>query len=127
MHDFTLDGTGAQAHTLDLKVNGSALFVDAARVFALAAGVAETSTARRLRGAAAVWRQDEAATEAWVRAFELLQGLRLRHQRTQLRDDQEPDNRLNPNHLNDLDRRILKESLRQAKLLQEAMEKNFQF
>jgi len=127
LHDFTLDGVGEQAHTLDLKVHGSAIFVDAARLFALAAGVAETPTVRRLRGAAAVWRQDEAATEAWIRAFELLQGLRLRHQRDQLRLGREPDNRINPRHLNDLDRRILKESLKQAKWLQEAMERNFQF
>ncbi len=127
LHDFSLNGVGEQANTLDLKVNGSALFVDAARIFALAAGVAETNTAHRLRGAATLWHQDEAATEAWIRAFELLQGLRLRHQRAQYREGRTPDNRLDPSQLNELDRRILKESLKQAKWLQEAMKRNFQF
>ncbi len=127
LHDFTLDGAGAQAHTLDLKVHGSALFVDAGRIFALAAGLTDTNTVHRLRRSAALWHQDEAATEAWIRAFELLQGLRLRHQCAQYRMGHEPDNRIDPNHLNDLDRRILKESLKQAKGLQEAMKRNFEF
>ena len=84
---------------LDLKGRGSRLFVDAARVLALAQGAAETGTAARLRAAG------EAAA---VQAFHYVQGLRLREQ----------GNRLRVDVLSVLDRRTLKEALRQAAALQ---------
>ena len=40
-------------HKLDLKLNGITPFVDAARIFGLAAGVSQTSTIQRLRASAA--------------------------------------------------------------------------
>ena len=46
VRDFVVDGG-----TLDLKLNGVSPFVDAARIFSLAAGSGETSTIRRLRAA----------------------------------------------------------------------------
>ena len=45
MRDFVV----GKEHTLDLKVNGVTPFVDAARIFSLAAGVTHTSTIQRLR------------------------------------------------------------------------------
>lgn len=127
VRDFVTDGEGEAAGTLDLKINGATLFVDAARIFALAAGSAETTTAGRLRAAAAAWKLDEAEVGGWIVAFHHIQGLRLRLHLQQLAQEQPLGNRVNPDDLSTLDRTFLKESLRQAKKLQGRLESYFQF
>lgn len=124
--DFVLraDGDGG---TLDLKINGATPFVDAARILGLAAGSAETNTVARLRAAGAQWRMDAAEIEAWVQAFLFIQLLRLRQQHEQRGRGEPPDNRIDPDALNHLDRRILKEAFRQARKLQSRLETYFQF
>jgi len=47
VRDFVVESEGEHANTLDLKLNGSTPFVDAARVFALATGAEATGTAAR--------------------------------------------------------------------------------
>jgi CBS domain-containing protein len=121
---------GPHAGTIDLKSHGTRIFVDAARTFALGLGIAETNTAQRLRLAARRLNVDERETDATVDAFEFLQMLRLRVQRGGF-DDTEREagkaapgrNRLNPDALNELDRRLLKEALRQARSLQHLLER----
>jgi CBS domain-containing protein len=113
-----LSDDAAHPHTLDLKLNGATPFVDAARIFSLAAGSSQTNTAGRLREAAPPLRIPEHELADWNRAFHFLQLLRLRHQHTQLRTGRMPDNHVDPDTLNPLDRRILKEALRQARKVQ---------
>ena len=84
---------------IDLKALGTRPFVDAARVLALAAGSPETGTAARLRAA---------GESTAVEAFHYLQVLRLR----------KLGNRIRVDELNPIDRRVLKESFRQAVRLQ---------
>lgn len=91
-----------QADEIDLKGHGARLFVDAARVLALAHGDGETSTAARLR---------RAGEPAAADAFHHIQALRLRIE----------GNRLRVGDLNDLDRRVLKEALRQCGELQQRL------
>jgi CBS domain-containing protein len=108
-------------HTLDLKLNGITPFVDAARIFGLAAGVTHTSTLQRLRASAATFNIHPAEAEAWIDAFLFIQVLRMRHHdaaRVQGSGDAVPDSRINPKQLHELDRRILKEAFRQARKLQ---------
>ena len=110
-----------RGHTLDLKLNGITPFVDAARIFALAAGVAATNTVQRLRPAAAKLNIPQAETEAWVGALHFIQLLRLRHQHGEGSSGENSAgnaNAIDPDKLNDLDRRILKEAFRQARKLQ---------
>jgi CBS domain-containing protein len=90
------------ADELDLKVSGARLFVDGARVLALAAGSAETNTAARLAAAG-----EGTAAEA----FQYLQTLRLRHE----------SNRVSVADLSDIDRRVLKGAFRAASLLQQRL------
>jgi CBS domain-containing protein len=90
------------AAELDLKLAGTRPFVDAARVLALAAGVAETGTAPRLHAAG------EATA---VEAFHYLQTLRLRSDA----------NRVRVEELSDIDRRVLKGAFRQAAILQQRL------
>ncbi len=118
VRDFVLSDNDAHPHTIDLKLNGATPFVDAARIFALAAGSPQTNTAKRLREAAHALHIPDTELADWNRAFHFLQLLRLRHQHGQQRTGTLPDNHLNPDSLNPLDRRILKEALRQARKVQ---------
>jgi CBS domain-containing protein len=72
---------------------------------------------------------------AIVDAFHFIQLLRLRNQEDAAAADVEGSdaqaeesypNRINPDELNELDRRILKEALRQARKLQSRLELDFQ-
>jgi CBS domain-containing protein len=126
LRDFTLPGGGEHPHTIDLKVNGATLFIDAVRVLALASGVVQTNSARRLQAWAAARSLPTTEVDAWIGGFQFLQLTRLRHQQKQIAKGETPDNYLNPDHLNDLDRRILKEALRQARMLQGRLALDFQ-
>lgn len=112
---------------LDLKVNGITPFVDAARIFSLAAGVAQTNTIQRLRASAERMRLLPAEIDAWVDALLYIQVLRLRHHHeAQVKGGEALDNRIDPRQLNELDRRILKEAFRQARKLQARLALEYQ-
>ncbi len=118
VRDFVFSDDQKHPHTIDLKMNGATPFVDAARIFALAAGSPQTNTAKRLREAAQALHIPDHELADWNRAFHFLQLLRLRHQHSQQRAGEIPDNHVDPDTLNPLDRRILKEALRQARKVQ---------
>ncbi len=113
------------AGTVDLKLQGTAIFVDAARLYGLAHGVAATGTRERLEAAGAHMGVPGAEYEAWVGGFEFLQMLRLRIQ-LESRGGEAHPNRLELASLNDIDRRILKESFRFARLLQQRLHLDYE-
>ncbi len=117
IRDFAFDGNKRFPHTLDLKACGSRLFVDAARIIALAYGVAHTGTAQRLRAVAESMHFAKDDLAAMVEGFYFMQMLRLRHQQGN-GIDPESANRIDPDSLNELDRHILKEAFKQARKLQ---------
>lgn len=118
-------GHGLQANTVDLKTQGSRPIVDAARIYALAAGLAQTNTAERLRASGVRLNVPPEEIEAMVDAFHFLLLLRLRHQYL-ASGDPGGINRIDPEGLNALDRRILKEAFRQARDLQTRLQLDFQ-
>lgn len=118
VRDFVVDSGGEHPNTLDLKRNGITPFVDAARIYSLATGIAHTNTAQRLRLAAPKLNIAASEAEAWIDALYFIQFLRLRQQNEELAVGRAMNNRINPDQLNDLDRRILKEVFRQARKLQ---------
>jgi CBS domain-containing protein len=118
VRDFVVASRGAHARTVNLKLNGASPFVDAARIYALAAGAPHTNTLERLRAAAGHARFSSEQVEAWGQAFAFIQLLRLRRQHLEADASTDSGNHLDPNRLNELDRRILKESFRQARKLQ---------
>ena len=124
-HDFAVEARGPHAGTVDLKCGAAALFVDAARVYALAAGEGAPGTEERMRGAAAAAGVDRREVEGWVDAFHFIQVLRLRTQLEHDRSGLAPSNRLDPYALNPLERRFFRESLRQAVVVQKRMEAAF--
>ena len=93
---------------IDVKAAGAMHLVGAARVHALALGLAETSTVDRVlgAGAAGVYTGGE-ATEI-VDAFEHLLQLRLVGQLARLAEGQPPDNRIDPRRLSRRDAVLLR-------------------
>jgi CBS domain-containing protein len=124
--DFKVSQRIGRSGVLDLKLNGATLFIDAARLLALASGTRATGTGQRLQQSVEELQLDSREGDAWREAFWFLQLLRLKHQHAQLEAGQAADNLLDPAHLNDLDRRILKESFVQARKLQTLLRLEYQ-
>ncbi len=124
--DFSVARKGAEKDTLDLKVQGLTPFVDGARLLALAHGVEAISTLERLRQLTQrgiIEAQDGAAYEE---AYHYIQLIRMQHHQAQARAAQAYSNRIDPDDLNHLDRRILRESFRQAQRLQSSLALRYQ-
>lgn len=113
---------------VDLKLRGTAIFVDVARLQSLALGIAETSTRRRFEAIARQRGVKQQRRDAWLSAFEFLQMLRLR---IQLDGPENPGwvpghpNKLELSTLTDIDRRLLKESFRIARELQQRIQLDY--
>ncbi len=112
---------GAQAW-VDLKLGGTAVFVDGARLLSLAHGVAATTTRERLLGSAQRRGLPGDEAQTWVDAFEWLQMLRLRRQ---VGGATAHPNRVDLHSLSGIDARLLKEALRAARSLQQRIELDF--
>ena len=139
LRDFVADDSEVPG-TIDLKKYGARPFIDAARILALKHGVAASNTAERIRVAAPRMRMQPEEAAAIIDSFHFVQLLRLRNQEGAIPRDTASKaagavpmnaplaypNRVNPDELNALDRRILKEALRQARKLQSRLQMDFQ-
>ena len=120
--DFVVSRKGNdKTPTLDLKEQGLTPFVDGARLLALANGVGETNTLDRLRQLIDAGVIEAKDGSAYKEAYQFIQQTRMQHHQQQARLGQPYSNRLDPDTLNHLDRRILKESFRQAQRLQASL------
>jgi CBS domain-containing protein len=124
--DFITEESSDGMAFIDLKKSAARLFVDSARVLALAAGAAQTNTVQRIRSAGAILKMTEDDVNSAADGFLFIQQLRLRSQLTSDTGNRAFANRIFPNKLNEVDRRILKESLRQARRLQSRLALDFQ-
>jgi CBS domain-containing protein len=104
------DGEGRDV--IDLKVRGTALIVDLARLYALSAGRTETNTIGRLRVAVSDSDLSEKGAEELIAAFELISQIRLRHQYEQVRQDEKVTNYVPMAMINALERRELKSAMK---------------
>ncbi|MDX2217712.1 MAG: DUF294 nucleotidyltransferase-like domain-containing protein [Burkholderiales bacterium] len=131
LRDFVPDDSEFPG-TIDLKRYGARPFIDAARIFALAHGVSATNTAERLRVAGPRMRLSAEEIVSAIDGFHFIQMLRLRSSDPEAGDPATgnpiplPPNRVDPERLSALDRRILKEALRQARKLQSRLELDYQ-
>jgi len=117
--EVTTEG-GKSGEGLDLKKYGSRLFVDAARILALAEGVRAVNTGERLRTAGRAAGLSESEVAAVDAAFSQILRLRLEHQ---LLGD--AIHGVHPEQLHELDRAILRESLKQARRIQQRLKLNY--
>lgn len=126
IRDFLTDLEPGQPGKIDLKKYGSRIFVDVARIYAMASGVHNTNSIQRLRLAAQRLsiRSDE--IDAVLEGLNFIQLLRLQHQYLEGEPGTQGDNLIDPDTLNELDRRILKESFRQARKIQTRLKLDYQ-
>ena len=124
--DFVVARSGIDKDTLDLKVQGLTPFVDGARLLALANGIGAVGTLERLRALIAKGVIDALDGAAYEEAYHFIQQTRMQQHQLQARDELPYANRLDPDSLNLLDRRILRESFRQAQRLQSSLATRYQ-
>jgi CBS domain-containing protein len=126
VRDFVVSNEPDHPNSLDLKVQGLTPFVDGARILGLAHRVRETSTLERLKALGEAGHVPKKEEKAWRDAYAYIQFLRMRQHHEQEARGETTSNRVNPDHLNELDRRILKESFRQARKLQSRIALDYQ-
>ncbi len=124
--DFSTEKDADGVQRFDLKVRGLTPFVDAARVLSLEAGCAESNTPLRLRELANAGVLSDEDAGAFERSFAFVQLLRMREHQRQSAAGEPMGNRLDPEELNPMDRRILKEAFREARRLQKKLEVRYQ-
>ncbi|NWC10008.1 CBS domain-containing protein [Pseudomonas agarici] len=124
--EFVLSRKGTDKATLDLKIQGLTPFVDGARLLALANGIEASNTLARLQQL--VVREVIAPLDgaAYEEAYHFIQQTRMQQHQLQTRANLPYSNRVDPESLNHLDRRILREALRQAQRLQRSLALRYQ-
>jgi signal-transduction protein with cAMP-binding, CBS, and nucleotidyltransferase domain len=123
--DFVVAGEGDHPGTIDAKLDGTGVYVEAARIYGLASGCTAAGTEARLRHACEKLGLAHLDVEAWVDGFLFLQGLRLRHQYQLVQAGKPLHNHVDPEALNPLDRTFLREALKQAGQLQKRVRRAF--
>jgi len=122
---FVLDKSGEHEGELSLKLGGSIYIVDCIRTFALAKGVQDANTLRRLN-ALVDCNVFSAATAEHIRAaFEALSFLRLRHEITQLEAGRPPAHHIDPNTLSKTEQDLLREAFQAVSKLQDSTKHYF--
>ncbi len=121
LREFILARSGSEKDTLDLKVQGLGPFVDGARLLALANGITASNTLTRLQMLRDAGVIEPLDADAYVEAYQFIQLVRMQQHQLQDADGKAFSNRIDPDQLNHLDRRILRESFRQAKRLQASL------
>ena len=110
--------------TIDLKLQGTAIVVDVARIYSLAHGIEVMNTRERLAAVGRALNIPDAESAAWITAFEFLQTQRLAVQISKARVTGNP-NVIDINTLNSVDRSILKEALLKVRSLQQLLQLDY--
>jgi CBS domain-containing protein len=112
---------GKEAAVVDLKLNGTVPFVDAARLLSLANGIRATGTVERFEALSGQGVVPAPEVRGWVDSFQFFQSLRLRAQHIGEAGEGGNPNTLDTRTLSGLDRRILKEAFREAHRVQQRL------
>jgi len=110
--------------TIDLKLQGTAIIVNVARIYSLAHGIEATNTRERLAAVGRALHVPESESAAWITAFEFLQTQRLAVQIGEAKIGGNP-NVINIDKLNSVDRSILKEALSEVRSLQQRLQLDY--
>jgi CBS domain-containing protein len=124
--DFSLDKKGVEKDTLDLKIKGLTPFVDGARVLALSHGIESSNTLERFRQLVNKGVIERLDGDAYAEAYHFIQLIRMQQHQQQARNELAYTNRIYPDELNHLDRRILREAFRQGQRLQSSIAFRYQ-
>lgn len=118
---FKLERGGEHEHELNLKLRGIGPIVDIARLFALESGAAETSTIDRINALKDTHPVMREVGDEMIQAFEYITLLRIQHQFGRIQMGMQPDNFINPDKLNSLERKSLKEAFQLISKVQELL------
>ena len=122
---FVVEQSGEHKNELDLKLFGTWPIVNAARLFALDAGIDQTNTVDRLNALEAAKYGDPGLLDDLREAFEFLTALRLERQLEQKAAGQPINNYLSPSALSNLQKSLLKEAFQTIVRVQSAIETRF--
>lgn len=109
---------------IDIKMQGTAIVVDAARIYSLANGIEAINTRERLAAVGRALNVPEAESMGWIASFEYLQTLRLAAQIDGHTIGGNP-NAIDVEQLNSVDKTILRESLAKVRNLQQRLELDY--
>jgi CBS domain-containing protein len=121
LHHITVEGSGEHTGTFDIKQRALLPIVDLARYYALAGEIPANHTLDRLRAATELGIIDGTTARVLEEAFELFTAVRLEHQVGQLEEGQEPDDHIDPNDLDPLTRRYLRDAFREVSAVQKSL------
>jgi CBS domain-containing protein len=121
MHNITVEGSGRHAGTFDIKRGGLLPVIDLARYLALVGEIPANHSLDRLRAAAEQGTVDATQARVLEEAFELFTALRLEHQVSQIENDRDPDDHIDPKDLDPLTRRYLRDAFREISAVQKAL------
>jgi len=121
LREFVVEHSGEHRGRLDIKHGGVLPVTSIARYSSLAAGARVTSTPERLRTAGTAGILEPGVARTLEEAFELFSGLRLEHQVEQIRRGVEPDNFIDPEALNPLTRRYLRDAFSEVRAVQKRL------
>ena len=110
---------------IDIKRNGLRLIADAARIYALHAGLTETNTRERLKVLVHLGILNRDLVDSILAAFDELLNLLIVHQIEQVEQQQEPDKFITPDALPWQTRSVLRVSMRAIKRLQDQLQGRF--
>ena len=126
LRQFVVEKSGEHANQLNLKMSGLTPIVDAARVMALDLGAPSTNTLERLE---AIQRRgilkDELAADL-KEAFSFITLLRIGRHLEDRAAGRTPDNFVDPESLNNFQRKMLKEAFKVVTELQSLLEQRYQ-
>ena len=109
---------------IDVKLSGTAIAVEAARILALSQGVVATSTEQRLLQAGRTMGVPDAEVKGWVTAFYYLQALRLKQQLLHV-DSHHDANQVPFSQMDLVDRQMLKVAFRAIRSLQQRLQLDY--
>jgi CBS domain-containing protein len=118
IHNIVVSASGKRHQALDIKHGGLLPIVDLARYAALVGGIRANLTLDRLRAAADQGVLGREVARVLEEAFELFSALRLEHQVTQIEQGREPDDMLDPEEIDPLTRRYLRDAFREVAAVQ---------
>jgi CBS domain-containing protein len=122
---FVLDRSGEHKEELSIKDTGTGPIVEAARLFAVDAGITQTNTVDRLTALRVAGYMDEKVLTELQEAFEFLTLLRLENQLQQAREGKPLSNYLSPRKLTNLQKGLLREAFQTVARTQSLIDDRF--
>ncbi len=118
---FALIRSGEHKNMVDLKHSGVVPVVDLGRIYALQGGFEAVNTLDRIEEARERGVISQSGAHDLLDAYELIAETRLRHQATQIRNGESPDNFMAPGELSELERNHLRDAFMVIKTMQSAV------